>query len=82
MPAESPWGRHYADQGRLGHPFYRDASLRTVREHRALLERCGLVVVAVRSALASPPGSPLVERSVRDGLVDGAGFVALAATRP
>ncbi len=79
VPAESAWGRDYAELGRSGHPFYRGARFSSLREHLDLLEGSGWHVLGVRSALVRGPGDPDVDRTVYDRVVDGAGFVAIAA---
>ena len=78
VPLDSPWGEAYARAGREGHPFYRHAHLRSQRDLVATLESEGWEIRASRSALCDAPGtSP--HSGPRDGLVEGAGFVALAA---
>ncbi len=75
---DSAWGEAYARAAREGHRFYRHAHLRTAEELGAMLASAGWEVLAWRSALREPPGTP--SRSpARDGLVHGSGFVALVA---
>jgi SAM-dependent methyltransferase len=73
---DSDLGERYATLAREGHAFYSRARFLSVAEHVALLEGAGFELVAARSALVgarSPENSPSCE-----GIVSGAGFVALA----
>ncbi len=82
VPADSAWGRWYEEKGRTGHPFYRTAHFLTLAEHLALLEDADLEPCGARSTLLRAPGDPrLAEEEVHDGVVPGAGFVALSAGR-
>lgn len=80
IPADSAWGRCYEDEGRSGHPFYRDAHFLTLAEHLLLLKDTGFEPFATRSTLFHPPGDSLLgDEDVRGEAVPGAGFVTLAA---
>lgn len=80
VPADSAWGRWYEEKGRTGHPFYRAAHFLTLAEHLALLEDADLEPSGGRSTLLRAPGDPrLAQEEVHDGIVPGAGFVAVTA---
>jgi SAM-dependent methyltransferase len=74
---DSAWGESYARAAREGHPYYRHARLRTTSQLGDTLSRGGWDVVAWRSGLVEAPGARGFV--ARDGLVAGAGFVALRA---
>lgn len=81
VPLDSAWGRSYAQQGRSGHPFYRHARFLTLDGHRRLLAAAGLRVIDGRSTLFQSPDGPPAAEPLRHGVVGGAGFVGIAATR-
>jgi SAM-dependent methyltransferase len=79
VPLDSTWGCHYEEQGRAGHPFYREARFLTLAEHRRMLADAGFAVAAARSTLTQAPSDEPVEEKAQDGAVPGAGFVAFQA---
>jgi len=79
VPLDSAWGRRYAAQGRAGHPFYSGARFLTVDEHRRLLADAGFTITGACSTLTCAPNDDLVAEQVHEGVVPGAGFVALQA---
>ncbi|MDA8297493.1 MAG: class I SAM-dependent methyltransferase [Actinomycetota bacterium] len=81
VPLDSAWGRSYAQRGRSGHPFYRHARFLTLEDHRRLLVATGLQVVDGRSTLFQSPDDAPTAEPLRHGLLGGAGFVGIAATR-
>ncbi len=56
VPAESPWGRLYAELGRRGHPFYSRARFVTMDWLVSTVKRVGLEVEGVYGTLRAPPG--------------------------
>ena len=78
VPADSPWGEHYAAMGRSGHTFYSHARFFGVDELEEIAGSAGLAVERYASTLFRGPGD---ERSgvemPRDGRHDEAGFVAV-----
>ena len=79
VPLDSAWGRRYEAQGRAGHPFYRGARFLTLAEHRRMLADAGFTVIGACSTLTRSPSENPVEEDAQDGVVPGAGFVALQA---
>ena len=79
VPLDSAWGRRYEAQGRAGHPFYRGARFLTLAEHRRMLGDAGFTVTGACSTLTQSPSENPVEEDAQDGVVPGAGFVALQA---
>ena len=79
VPLDSAWGRRYEAQGRAGHPFYRGARFLTLAEHRRMLADAGFTVTGARSTLIQAPSDDPVEEDAQDGVVPGAGFIALQA---
>ena len=79
VPLDSAWGRRYEAQGRAGHPFYRGARFLTLAEHRRMLADAGFTVTGACSALTQVPSENPVEEDAQDGVVPGAGFIALQA---
>jgi len=77
VPADSPWGERYARQGREGHPFYSAARFYTCGDVYSLAREAGFTSANAVSCLFSPPEKPLTDLSNRDGIVPGAGFVAM-----
>ena len=75
VPRDSELGERYEQLARAGHDYYSRARFLRAAQHVSLLEAAGFDVVAARSALVEggDPSSP-----AREGLVPGAGFVALA----
>ncbi len=74
---ESAWGETYERAAREGHPFYRHAHLRSTDQLREMLE-ADWQIERARSALCEAPTSHSWTPP-REGLVAGAGFVALSA---
>lgn len=78
VPADSSWGRLYAQKAAEGHPAYSLASLRTISETVALAEGAGFVLRASASALLWNPGDmPVSEARIERRTDGGAGFAAL-----
>jgi SAM-dependent methyltransferase len=79
VPRESPLGRRYAEKAAAGHPFYSKATFYTPRDVRRLAERAGFAFVRAVSCLLEPPGeAPPPASAPRDGILPGAGFVAMS----
>ena len=71
---DSELGERYEVLARAGHPFYSRARFQSVAAHVALLDAAGFDLVAARSTLLTGTTPGLA----REGVVPGAGFVALA----
>lgn len=80
IPADSTWGRLYAQKAHAGHPFYSAAHFHTACEVISLAEHEGFTFVRAGSSLLSPPGSTQPQE-VKDGTVHDAGFVCLGFSR-
>ncbi|MDE3082637.1 MAG: class I SAM-dependent methyltransferase [Acidobacteriota bacterium] len=76
VPRDSELGTRYEVLAREGHPFYSRARFLSVADHISLLEGAGFRVVEARSALVATRGPH--DSPVREGIVPGASFVALA----
>lgn len=85
VPKDSAWGEMYAREGAEGHPFYSVARFYTARKVIELAERAGLSLNRATSCLFESPERE-VDRygSPREGMGEGAGFVAMrfAVTNP
>ncbi len=81
IPRDSAWGSWYQAKGEAGNPFYRQARFLTVAQLLELLEEVGFELTAARSNLTQPPGDTLQPEAAQDGIIAGAGFLALQ-TRP
>jgi ubiquinone/menaquinone biosynthesis C-methylase UbiE len=82
IPADSPWGRLYERKAAEGHPVYSAATFYTSDDVIRLATSVGFEFAAGFSCLLAPPGSPAVEGSPREGVIEGAGFTALAFMKP
>lgn len=80
VPRDSELGERYAQLAREGHAFYSRASFLSVADHVGLLEGARLSIVGARSALLAGHGAP--DSPSREGIIPGAGFVALAGEGP
>ncbi len=76
VPADSPWGKLYAQKGDEGHLFYSAATFYTCRQVVKLAAHADFTLNGVRSCLFTSPGRPVTYLSPRKGLVRNAGFVA------
>jgi ubiquinone/menaquinone biosynthesis C-methylase UbiE len=82
VPADSAWGRHYAELGRGGHKFYKYARFYTVGEVEGLLEAAGFEPeLYISTLIKNKPGSPEVLEDPVVGLKREAGFVVLRAKK-
>lgn len=78
IPADSPWGEEYARRGKGGHPIYGAARFYEPGQVIAMAESAGLYVEGESSCLFTPAGVRPGEGGCRNGVVSGAGFVAIA----
>ncbi len=76
IPADSPWGRLYAEKGRQGHPFYSTAHFHTVADVISLAEEAGFTFARACSCLLNAPESTQ-SRDTAPGIIEEAGFVCL-----
>jgi len=76
VPADSPWGMLYARKAGEGHAFYSTARFYTSRQAIQLATDAGFYVQRGFSCLLNSPVAP-VHGPPRDGIVTGAGFVAI-----
>ncbi|HXF52040.1 MAG TPA: class I SAM-dependent methyltransferase [Dehalococcoidia bacterium] len=81
IPRDSPWGQRYLALKEEGNPFYRVATLYTVRETVAMLRGARFRVEAFASTLLRPPTERPEPEPAHDGVVTGASFVALRAVK-
>ncbi|MEB2836651.1 MAG: class I SAM-dependent methyltransferase [Desulfurococcales archaeon] len=80
VPRDTPWGRLYWSQARLGHPLYSKARFYTLQEAAAMLARAGLEVEGVVATLSYPPWArPRVEEP--HPYTGKEGFACIRATR-
>lgn len=79
IPADSAWGKLYAEKGRQGHPFYSTAHFHTVSEVISLAENAGFTFLHACSCLLNAPDSPQT-KVTGPGMVEGAGFICLGFT--
>ncbi len=77
VPADSPWGRHYVEKGRRGHPFYSVARFYTFSQVASMLRDVGLVVDKVAAVISKPPGSPIDPEEKPAPVYRGQGFVCI-----
>jgi ubiquinone/menaquinone biosynthesis C-methylase UbiE len=77
VPADSPWGRHYARRASEGHPFYSVARFYTAGRVTEMAARNGFVFDGAASALRDGPDEGARPKSVSDGALPGWGFVAM-----
>jgi len=78
VPAGSPWGRFYRAKADAGHPFYTAARFFSPEALDGLAHDVGLRRRAAASTLfQNPQQETLQVDPSRDGVVPGAGFVAL-----
>jgi ubiquinone/menaquinone biosynthesis C-methylase UbiE len=76
IPADSAWGKAYAEKGKAGHVFYSTASFYTCADVIALAGEAGLVLVDARSCLVNGPDEA-PSPHVQSGISSIAGFVCL-----
>jgi len=81
VPADSPWGELYARKGREGHIFYSSAKFYKCEEVIGIADAAGFIFDGARSCLFTSPGEPATDLSIHEGVITGAGFVALQFTR-
>ena len=77
VPADSPWGREYAQKSDEDHPFYSVARFYTCRQVRELAGAAGFKLRASAGTLPMGPHEELEDIPVRDGIADNWGFVAM-----
>ncbi len=81
FPADSPWGRDLNRKQQEGHPFYRNANLRTAAEWCTMISGAGLEVEAMSSTLRQPPGAVAEVETPQSGGPEDAGFVCILVRR-
>ena len=78
VPRDSAWGRAYLKKAGAGHPYYKDATFRTVAEVRRLASRAGLYEAGISSChLGAPEGADKAAASRVSVAADEADFVVL-----
>lgn len=78
VPADSPWGRVYAEKAKEGHRFYRVAAFYSIPEVVKMAGAAGFEPVAFASCLGTPPDRPVPDAPPRDGIIPSWGFVAMS----
>jgi len=81
IPADSSWGRLYARKAAEGHPIYSSATFHTSNEVIGLAAGAGFDLLEACSCLLTPPESIGGEEQPHEGIIPGAGFVAMAFTK-
>jgi ubiquinone/menaquinone biosynthesis C-methylase UbiE len=81
IPADSPWGRLYAGKAAEGHPIYSAATFHTSDEVIALATGASFDLQEAWSCLLSPPECLNSAEQPEEGIVPGAGFVAMSFTK-
>lgn len=77
IPAGSAWGKRLAGKGESGHPYYRHARFRSVREIKTLFTDAGFSIREAWSTLFQTPTEELIPERPRPGLSEEAGFCVL-----
>jgi ubiquinone/menaquinone biosynthesis C-methylase UbiE len=77
VPEDSPWGEFYMQKGKEGNLFYSIARFYSCNDVIALAAGTDFIFNDARSCLFTPPGEPVTDLSVREGIVKNAGFIAL-----
>ncbi len=78
VPADSPWGKFYAQKGREGHPFYSAATFYTCRDIIEMAVAVGFDLERSMSCLFESPETEVSEySSSREGIVADSGFVGM-----
>lgn len=81
IPADGAWGRLYQKKAADGHALYASAVFRTVDEVIALAGSAGWSFKEASSCLFAAPEQFTGMEEARDGIVSGAGYVALVFTK-
>ncbi len=82
VPADSSWGKFYMEKKKLGHPFYSAARFYTSDRIIEMGTAAGFEFSGAHTCLFTEPEQPVTDKSIRSGLVPGAGFVALGFEVP
>lgn len=78
IPADSPWGKAYMEQGAKGHPVYSHARFRNVSETLELVENSNFKLKKSYSTLFGEPDNHRSSTMrIESGIVGGAGFVGM-----
>lgn len=78
VPADSPWGRFYAQKGKEGHPFYSAATFYICSDVIEMALAAGFDLETARSCLFESPETEVnVYSSSREGIVADSGFVGM-----
>jgi len=77
VPGDSAWGRKYIELKNRGHPFYSRARFYSTVEVREMAHKAGLTFMDAKSCLFTGPNSDLDDMGIKDGDIQGAGFVSL-----
>lgn len=80
IPAESEWGKHLAQKGKNGHPYYRHAHFKTVAETSSILANQGFHIVETWSTLFQSPSSNPSHEHPRPEANEEAGFCVLTTS--
>lgn len=77
IPSDSAWGRLYERKGLEGHPYYSNARFYTCEQIIKMAGDSGFVFDKAMSCLFGTPEMIVHPRSVKMGIIEGAGFVAM-----
>ncbi|MCE4604844.1 MAG: class I SAM-dependent methyltransferase [Aeropyrum sp.] len=81
VPADSSWGRYYANLGAKGHAFYSRARFLSRSEHEDLIARAGFLIEATMGVLRWKPWES--EAVDEPGPAEGdVGFVCVKGVKP
>ncbi len=83
VPADSAWGRAYAEKASKGHPVYARAHFRTAAEIVESARKAGFALADAASTLFwKPSEAPQAEARLERAIIDEAGFVGLLLETP
>ncbi len=81
VPADSPWGKHYIEMGRKGHPFYSIARFYTVDQVEEMARKAGLKPIETVGILSTPPGKPPNPKEKPTRGARNLGFICIKAIK-
>ncbi|MBI5408321.1 MAG: class I SAM-dependent methyltransferase [Nitrospirae bacterium] len=76
-----PWGQLYIRKKAESHPIYRHASFFGINEVAEMIGKTGMAIEKYSSALCPLPSEKPYKEGVRNGLIEGSGFVCILARK-